>query len=124
MYGQTVSKNHYGRIEVTFTKEKRAKKISTHVEIKYAFPGGDSAWVRSVKESIDQSMAAGKRVKKGTYMVSAKFIISRDGSLSDVVCESDPGFGMCEAVLRAIKRSKKWTAAEPVKVKIIGEPNQ
>jgi hypothetical protein len=111
-YGQTVPKNYYGRIEVEFTKEKRPKKIYAKVEIKSAFPGGDSAWVQSIENNINQSIGIDKRVKKGKYIVSVKFILSKDGSLSEVQCENDPGFGMCGEVIRVVKKTRKWVPAE------------
>jgi hypothetical protein len=111
-FGQTVAKNYYGRIVVEFTKEKRSKNIYAKVEIKSAFPCGDSAWVKSVEKNINQSIGIDKRVKKGKYIVSVKFILSKDGDLSDIVCENDPGFGMCEEVIRVLKKIKPWVPAE------------
>ena len=110
-YGQT-PQNYYGRIEVEFTKEKRPKKFYTKVEFKTAFPGGDSAWVKSIEKDINQSIGVGKRIKKGKYIVSVKFILSKDGNLSDIACENDPGFGMCGEVIRVLKKTKKWVPAE------------
>ena len=123
-YGQTVAKIYYGRIDLEITKEKRPKKIYTKVEIKSPFPGGDSTWVQSIEKNINQSTGLGRRIKKGKYFVSAKFVLSKDGSLSDIVCENDPGFGMCEEVIRALKKTKKWTPAEPIKVKEYRVTNQ
>jgi hypothetical protein len=111
-YGQAVAKNYYGRIVVEFTKEKRSKKIYAVVEIKSAFPGGDSAWVKSIEKNINQSTGVGKRVKKGKYIVSVKFVLTKDNSLADIACETDPGFGMCEEVIRVLKKTKKWVPAE------------
>jgi len=114
-YGQPVAQNYYGRLEVEFTKEKRPKKFYTKVEIKSAFPGGDSAWVKSIEKDINQSIGVGKGVKKGKYIVSVKFILSKDGNLSDIACENDPGFGMCGEVIRVLKKTKKWTPARQLK---------
>jgi hypothetical protein len=114
-YGQTAAKNYFGRISVTFTKEKRPKKFFAKVEIKSPFPGGDTAWVRSIERNINESISVGRRVKKGTYIVTAKFILSKDGSLADIACENDPGYEMCAAVLRALKKTKKWTPAGQMK---------
>jgi hypothetical protein len=119
-YGQTVAKNYYGRIAVEFTKEKRSKNINAKVEIKAAFPGGDSAWVKSVEKNINQSIGVDKRVKKGKYIVSVKFILSKDGDLSDIACENDPGFGLCGDVIRVLKKTKKWVPAEH-RGKVVGE---
>jgi protein TonB len=111
-YGQTIAKNYYGRIEVEFTKEKRPKKFYTKVQIKTSFPGGDSAWVKYIEKNINQSIGLGKGIKKGKYIVSVKFILSKDGNLSDITCEYDPGFGMCEEVIRVLKKTKEWVPAE------------
>ena len=111
-YGQTIPPNYYGRLEVEFTKEKRPKKFYASVVNKSAFPDGDSAWIKSIEKNINQSIEDGKRVKKGKYIVSVKFILSKDGDLSDIACENDPGFGMCEEVMRVLKKSKKWVPAE------------
>ena len=111
-YGQTNSQNYYGRIEVEFTKEKRPKKFYANVKIKYATSGVDSSWMKYVERNINQSIGDSKRVKKGKYIVSVKFIISKDGGLSDIACENDPGFGLCKEVLRVLKRSKNWAPSE------------
>jgi hypothetical protein len=111
-YGQTVAKNYYGRIEVEFTKEKRPKKFYTKVEVRSAFPSGDSAWAKSIESNINKSIGIGKGIKKGKYIVSVKFAVTKDGNLSDIACENDPGFGMCEEVIRVLKKTKKWVPAE------------
>jgi hypothetical protein len=48
------------------------------------------------------------------------FIIDKERSLTDIRCENDPGFGMCEEVVRVvarkIKKSPKWLpSSKPVK---------
>uniref|UniRef100_UPI003526AB95 energy transducer TonB n=1 Tax=Salmonella enterica TaxID=28901 RepID=UPI003526AB95 len=48
---------------------------------------------------------------EGTYTVIVKFVVSKDGSLSQIECESDPGFGICQEATRVIKRTKSWTPA-------------
>jgi hypothetical protein len=112
-YGQTVT-NTYGRIDVEITKEKNPKKIYAKVEIKSAFPGGDSSWVQSLEKKL-----------KGEYIVSVAFIVVKDGSIADVRCLSDPGFGMCAEVVRAIKKGPKWTPAPGgVKVRVVNAYNQ
>lgn len=112
-YGQTVAKNYYGRIVVEITKEKNPKKIYTKMEIISPFPGGDSSWLRSVENNLNRTIQVDRRAKKGKYIVTVKFIVAKDGTLSDMQCENDPGFGMCQEVLRVIKKSKKnWVPAQ------------
>lgn len=109
-YGQTVTKS-YGRIDVEITKEKNPKRIYIKVEIKSAFPGGDSSWVKSLEKNLHRSIGVGKRVKKGKYIVSVQFIVDKEGSLAEIRCVNDPGFGMCEEVMRVIKKGPMWRPA-------------
>jgi len=111
-YGQTISPNYYGRLEVEFTKEERPEKFFVTVANKSAFPDGDSTWIKSIEKNINESIGDGRQVRKGKYIVAVKFILAKDGNLSDIGCENDPGFGMCEEVIRVLKKSKKWIPAE------------
>ncbi|MBL7724795.1 MAG: hypothetical protein JNK27_11630 [Chitinophagaceae bacterium] len=117
-YGQTIPPNYYGQLEVEFTKDKRPKKFFASVTNKSAFPDGDSAWIKAVEKNINESIGDGKRVKKGKYMVTVKFILAKDGNLSDIACETDPGFGLCEEVIRVLKKSKKWVPVEQLGKKV------
>jgi protein TonB len=123
--GQTVT-NSYGQIVVEITKEKRPKKIYTKVEIKSAFPGGDSAWIKSLEENLDRSIPFHNGAKTGKYIVSVAFIIVKDGSISEVRCLSDPGFGMGQEVVRAIKKGTKWAPAPAggIKVRVVNAYSQ
>ncbi len=109
-YGQAVT-NSYGRVDVEITKEKKPKKIYTKVEIKGAFPGGDSSWVQSLEKKLNESIQANRRVKKGRYVFSVQFVVAKDSSISDVRCLNSTGFGMCEEVMRAIKKKTVWLPA-------------
>ncbi|MFM6923999.1 MAG: energy transducer TonB, partial [Ferruginibacter sp.] len=48
----------------------------------------------------------------GKYTTVIKFVVSRDGTLSDIAAETNLGYGMEEEVLRIIKRSGRWIPAE------------
>jgi len=105
-YGQTAT-NTYGKIDVEITKENR-KKIYAKVEIKSAFPGGDSSWVQSIETKLNQSIQLGKGAKKGKYLVSVQFVVDKDGSISDVRALTSHGYRMEAEVLHAIKKKTKW----------------
>jgi periplasmic protein TonB len=112
-YGQTVTGNYsYGRIVVAITKEENPENIYATVENKSAFPAADSSWVRSLEKNINRTIQLDKGVKEGKYIVAVKFIVAKDGTLSDIQCENDPGFGMCGEVIRVIKKSKNWVPAQ------------
>lgn len=101
-HGQTAG-NGYCRIDVAFTKEKHPTRVYAKVEIKSPFRG-DSAWLKSFEKNLNQSLQIHKRAKKGKYIVSAQFVITKDGSLSDIRCLNDPGYGTAQAVIRALKK--------------------
>jgi hypothetical protein len=108
-YGQT-GKRFYGSVQVEITIEKRPQKIYAKVvEVTPAFPGGDSSWAQTLENNINRSLTVKKKAKAGKYIVSARFLVERDGSIADVACLKDPGFGMCEQVVGALKRqSRGW----------------
>lgn len=77
-----------------------------------SFPGGDSAWLVFLKMNLNSGLPARNGAEVGTYSVIVKFIVSKDGSVADVYCENDPGYGMCEEAVRLIKKGKKWIPAK------------
>ena len=111
-YGQS-SKYNYGRVVIEITKAKKTANNNIVVEIK-SFSGLDSALILKLKKIICDSNRIVRGVKKGKYEVTAKFIVSKDGTLSDIICENDPGFGICEDVVKFLKKSPKWTPAVKV----------
>jgi len=119
-YGQT-GVNSYGRIVVEITKQHRPKKISAKVEITTAFPGGDSTWIRTLETNLNRTLTYRNGAKKGKYLVTVVFIITKDGTLSEIRNLTDPGFGMGAEVIRAIKKGSKWTPAPQggIKVRVI-----
>jgi len=50
-------------------------------------------------------------IKPGTYTVKLRFIVNKDGSLSDFTALNDPGNGMAKKVVEMIKDSPKWEPA-------------
>lgn len=116
-YGQSVTTGPHGII-VEITKEKRNHKISFKVEITSAFPDVDSSWIRFVERNVTRTIQLDKGARKGKYIIAVRFTIAKDGSLSDIACEKDPGFGMCGEVLRVIKKSKNWTPAERIEASV------
>jgi protein TonB len=94
----------YTGIVVEITKEKKPKKIYTKVEITRAFPRGDSSWVQSLEKLLNESIPVKNGAKAGKYIVEVRFLIERDGSLADLVCLKDPGYGMCQQVKGAIHK--------------------
>ena len=86
-------------------------KIFTKVENEAAFPGGDAAWRRFLEKNLNPSTPIDNGAPEGTYQVIVRFIVSKDGSISDVQAETKHGFGMEDEAVKVIKRGPKWTPA-------------
>lgn len=85
--------------------------IVTFVQIQAGFPGGEDAWRDYLRRTLNANTPVDNGATAGKYTVIVKFVVSKDGSLSDIKCENDPGFGMCEEAVRVIKKTKNWTPA-------------
>ena len=118
-YSQTATNSKY-QVLVEVNKEIKAQKLYTKVEIKSSFPNEDSSWIKSLENKLTKSIAARKGLKKGKYFASVSFIITNDSILSEVKCEKNPGFGICEDVVREIKRRNfRHSLNNPIKVREI-----
>ena len=109
-YGQKFS-NSYGRVVVEITKVKRSKKVEPKIEIK-SFITGDSSFVESLEKRILKSIKIPQNLKKGKYLIGVRFITTKDGTISDVTCEEDPGFGLCQEVMIIVKKSSRLLPAK------------
>ena len=98
-------------VAVVPQKEDDEGKIFTKVEVEAGFPGGDAAWRNYLQKNLNTEVPSDNGAGEGTYTVIVKFVVSKDGSLSQIECETDPGFGVCQEAIRVIKRTKNWTPA-------------
>ncbi len=86
-------------------------KVFTKVENEAQFPGGQQAWIRYLQKNLNANAPVDNGAPGGTYQVVVKFIVSKDGSISDVQAETKHGFGMEDEAVKIIKRGPKWTPA-------------
>ncbi|MBU3714413.1 MAG: energy transducer TonB, partial [Ferruginibacter sp.] len=98
-------------VELPPKVEVEEDKIFTKVEIDAGYPGGESVWRKYLQNNLDASIPGGNGAPPGTYTVVVRFIVSKDGTVSDVVAETSHGYGMEQESVRAIKKSGKWTPA-------------
>jgi protein TonB len=56
--------------------------------------------------------AARKGMRVGKYTVNVRFLVERDGSLSDVKALNDPGYGLAKGAVAVIKSGPKWKPGE------------
>ena len=60
---------------------------------------------------MDSEVPGSNGAPAGSYTVIVRFIVAKDGSVSDVVAETSFGYGIEQESVRAIKKSGKWTPA-------------
>jgi periplasmic protein TonB len=102
----------HGQVVIEFSKDNNRSRVFAKVEVKGAFPGGDTSWRSYLEKNINASMVIGKRAKKGKYTVVVNYIVTKDGTIADVKCMNDPGYGMCQESIRIIKKGVKWGPAK------------
>jgi protein TonB len=70
------------------------------------FPGGMSKFYSYVGNNFTRPELEAER----TLKVYVSFVIERDGSMTDIVVQKDPGYGMAKEAIRVLKSLKtKWT---------------
>ena len=65
-----------------------------------------------MERTLNRDLPVENGAPAGRYAVTVSFVVSRDGSISDVKAENDPGYGTAEEAVRIIKKGPKWTPAE------------
>ncbi len=99
-----------GVIEAPKKDEEDYDKTFTKVEIESQYPGGAGAWMRYLNKTFRYPEQAQSDEIQGTVMV--KFIVDKEGNVSDVAVVSGPtGGGLREEAIRVIKKSGKWEPA-------------
>ena len=86
-------------------------KIFTKVENEPKFPGGDTAWRHYLEKNLNAATPIDYGAPEGVYRVVVRFIVSKDGSISDVQAETNHGYGMDSAAVALIKNGPKWKPA-------------
>ena len=92
-------------------KEDDENKVFNKVEVEASFPGGDAAWTRYLRNNLDANTPIDNGAPEGTYQVIVRFIVSKDGSISDVVAETKYGYGMEAEAVKIIKKGPNWKPA-------------
>jgi GldM C-terminal domain/Gram-negative bacterial TonB protein C-terminal len=81
------------------------------VEVEASFPGGAEGWKNFLIKNLNPNTPVKNGAPAGIFMVIVRFIVSKDGSISDVVAETSLGYGMEEEVVKLLKKSGKWNPA-------------
>ena len=85
--------------------------VYNKVEVEASFPGGQTKWAKYLRDNLNANTPADNGAPPGTYQVVVRFIVSKDGSISDVQAETKHGYGMEEEAMKIIRKGPKWTPA-------------
>lgn len=99
-----------GKVEAP-APEEDYNKVFTVVQIPAEFPGGLSAWTKYLERNLNNNTPSDNGAPAGKYTVVVSFIVDKEGNISDVQAENDPGFGTKEEAIRVIKKGPKWKPA-------------
>ena len=109
---QFVFKGQLGE-ETTFKNGNITKdSLYTREEKEAEFPGGAKAWIKYLQENLNPNVGFKKKIKPGVYQVIIKFIIDKDGTVTDIQPETSFGFGLENEAVRIIKKSGRWIPAK------------
>jgi len=93
-------------------ESEKAREVSSGiVEIEAEFPGGHAAWAKYLKKNLNGDTPVDNGAPAGIYQVIVQFIVSKDGSISDVHTLTTHGYGMEEEAVKIINRGPKWKPA-------------
>jgi periplasmic protein TonB len=103
--------------------DKSSNSVNTHVisagdtnhyvtvEIEAEFPGGPSAWVEYLGNNINSKVPRKHKAPVGQYQVRIEFVVSKDGSITNIKPLTNCGYGMEDEAIRVIANSPKWKPA-------------
>ncbi|WP_164974211.1 energy transducer TonB [Filimonas effusa] len=95
------------------------------VSIQARFPGGTDAWRRFLEKNLNRDEPVANGAAPGSKLtVIVSFVVDRDGNVSDVKAENDPGYGTAAEAVRVIKRGPQWMPAEQNGRKVIYRQRQ
>lgn len=99
-----------GVVEAPKDEEDYDKEFKT-VQIEAKFPGGLDAWAKYLQRNLRQDVPTDNGAPPGRYTVVVSFLVDKEGNISEVRAENDPGYGVSDEAVRVIQRGPKWTPA-------------
>ncbi len=68
---------------------------------------------------LSLDLPVNKGAPPGKYTVVISFIVDKEGALSDIKAENDPGYGTAEEAIRMIAKGPSWIPAKQNGLKVI-----
>ena len=99
-----------GVVEAPKVTEDYDKEFKT-VQIQAKFPGGADAWTKYLQRNLKADAPTENGAATGSYTVVVSFLVDKDGNISEVKADNDPGYGTAAEAVRVISRGPKWIPA-------------
>jgi len=97
-----------GQVEAPKVQEADYDKEFTSVQVEAKFPGD---WNKYLERNLNAQTPADNGAAPGRYTVTVSFLVSKDGTISEVQALNDPGYGCGTEAVRVIKKGPKWQPA-------------
>ena len=85
--------------------------VFTREEKEATFPGGEKGWRDYLATNLNPVVPVNRMAPPRTYTVRIKFIVQKDGSITNITAETHCGYGMEEKVIRVLQNGPKWIPA-------------
>ena len=87
-------------------------KVSIKIPQPASFPGGSSAWLKYISRVIQKNGNELIADKNSEGICRVKFIVSKDGEISDVKAITKQGTRLADMAVNAIKQGPRWIPGE------------
>ena len=104
----TVSDLDNGKDVVEAQKKEDEPDFFEKIEIEASYPGGPAAWKKFLEKNLNQETPTENNAPEGIYKVAIRFIVDKQGNVSDITPMTKLGYGLEEEAVRVIKKSNKW----------------
>lgn len=81
------------------------------VQVQAKFPGGPDAWQKFLERNLKQDVPVENGAPPADYKIVVSFIVDKEGNVTEIRAENDPGYGIASEAIRVIQRSGKWVPA-------------
>jgi antitoxin component YwqK of YwqJK toxin-antitoxin module len=102
--GKRISSNCY-------TETGEAIDPSLCVEREAEYKGGEKAWRRFLEKNLNANVPVKKRAPVGHYTVAVRFIVDKEGNVTEPEAITNVGYGMEEELIRLLRIAPRWEPA-------------
>jgi antitoxin component YwqK of YwqJK toxin-antitoxin module len=81
------------------------------IEKEAQYKGGEAAWLRFLQKNLNPNVPVKKRAPVGHYTVAVRFVVDKDGHLTELEPITKMGYGMEEELMRMLRQSPRWEPA-------------